>query len=593
MKFICWKYVVPRLTFVLIVALVIRFGLDPALKWAMVSGGEAMVGAKVEVGVLKTALKTGELVVTDLAVANPRAPMRNLVETCESRLLLDTNALLHGRVVITEGTLSGLQFDTDRQSSGAVERAELATDEGPSAFQPWIASGKEQSAQWLDNLGDRLSIDLVDQLQTPRLAAELENRWPQQYQSLREQVDSLQQQSKAIEESMRSVRDNPLRNFQQLGGLHGKLATMQQQTIAIQQQIAELPHQAERDREAVLAARQQDETFLRQQLQFGKIDGEGLTQTLLGAEATKSLSNALKWVSWARSQLPERSDRQQAIRRRGTTVVFTPPRPRYWIQQLQLSGSTQLGGESLQLVGTLTDACSEPQLLNEPTRLALSGSGATDLGVEITLDRRGGVSEDRFLLRCPRLAMPARMLGSDRLSVEVAPGSASVKVDLVLTDEKLGGNIEFAQGAVQLAPNTRPGQNEHLHELLSRALSSVDRVDAKVLLSGTLKKPQMKIESDLGTQLAAGVNTAMHELLRQHTDQLLAETREEVDQRMARLTELRTQAQQELLAKLGQGQKVLEQLAALQPSGGRLPTIPTSASFSQPGKSLHPDTQRK
>ncbi len=36
-----WKYVLPRLVILLIIGLAIRFGLDPALKWAIVTGGES------------------------------------------------------------------------------------------------------------------------------------------------------------------------------------------------------------------------------------------------------------------------------------------------------------------------------------------------------------------------------------------------------------------------------------------------------------------------------------------------------------------------------------------------------------------------
>ena len=60
-----------------------------------------------------------------------------------------------------------------------------------------------------------------------------------------------------------------------------------------------------------------------------------------------------------------------------------------------------LGGEPLQIVGTLTGATSEPHLWADPMRLSLQGTGAATLSLEATLDRREAVAVDHLKNRLP------------------------------------------------------------------------------------------------------------------------------------------------------------------------------------------------
>jgi uncharacterized protein (TIGR03545 family) len=92
-----WRYLLPRLAILAVVYGAVRWGLDPLLKYAIVAGGEAALGAKVEVAKLTTSLLDGEIVVDGLAAANPKKPLRNLAEAERVRLEVDASALLRKR----------------------------------------------------------------------------------------------------------------------------------------------------------------------------------------------------------------------------------------------------------------------------------------------------------------------------------------------------------------------------------------------------------------------------------------------------------------------------------------------------------------
>ena len=65
MKVIRWTYALPRLALVIVVILALRLGLDPLLRWTIVTSGEAAVGAKVEIGEVASSLLEGEVVLRE------------------------------------------------------------------------------------------------------------------------------------------------------------------------------------------------------------------------------------------------------------------------------------------------------------------------------------------------------------------------------------------------------------------------------------------------------------------------------------------------------------------------------------------------
>ncbi len=567
-KYIRLGYVLPRVAIVVIIGLAVRFGLDPTLHRALVSGGESAIGAKVELAALETSLWDGQLTVKDLAVANPQSPMRNLLEAADSQLHVDVNALLRGRVVVTNGTITGLQFDTDRETSGALAEVPAEEESGPSLLDPWLDSAGNMGEQWFEEIADRFDTNLVDQLQSPKLAQELKERWPQQYQQLESQVKSIRTRGKNLEKAIRDVKANPLRGLEKLVELQNELVSLQQEVKTVQRQIGNLPQQAESDKRAVLAAREQDEALLREKLNIGTLDGEGLTQTLLGQPVSEGLASALEWVRWARAKVPSNPAKEKDARSRGTTVRFAPPQPDFVVEGLELQGVAQLSGQPLELTGTLTNASNAPKLLPEPTELTLRGTGATDVTVSLTLDRRNEVAHDHLLLSCPQIAMPARQLGKpEKLVVEMGEGAAKFHIDLQMEGDQLVGQILFEQESLQLTPRLAKSPSGQLAKTLEQSLSGVQRLQASVALTGTLKKPKLKIESDIGSQVAAGLNATVKRVLQEQTDSLLAKSRAQVDAQLAKLTELREQAQTELLGQLGEGQELLTQLASLTGSG--------------------------
>jgi uncharacterized protein (TIGR03545 family) len=583
-----WQYFVPRIVVVAAVVLTVKYGLDPFLRWALITGGEAAIGAKVEVADVITSLRGGEITITGIAAANPRKPMRNLFETEQLRLEVDAAQLLRNRVVVHDGLIGGLQFDSERTTSGALE-ASADADAGPSAFDPIISAAQGKALAWFDDLSGRVERDLMASLATPKVIDELEARWPQQYEALKARAEGLRTKSKQIEATFRKVKKNPLRNLPQLEQLQQELAKTQAELKSTLAEIKGLPEQAKADRKAIDAARKQDEQFFREHLKLANIDAGELNQYLLGETAGGYLSQTTYWIDQAQKFIPKKKIAPPS-RTRGTNVLFVARKqPKFLVERVKLAGEARVSGQPLTFTGELVDAASEPELHDRPLRMTLVGAGAIDGNIVVELDRRGDVPHDSLTIDVPKLLLADRTLGkADKLAVKVTPGEASIKADIHIDGDQLTGVIEVHQSST-LAADTPMLRDDRLAAVLQESLSGVDQLAATVHLSGTLKKPDLKIESNLGPQLAAGVDGAVRKYLTERKDRLVAKVQGRVDEQVAKLESRRQEAQQELLAKLGEEQKLITQLASMM---GGTPSL-DSVSIPQLGKAISFDKLKR
>jgi uncharacterized protein (TIGR03545 family) len=583
-----WQYFVPRIVVVAAVVLTVKYGLDPFLRWALITGGEAAIGAQVEVAEVVTSLRGGEITITGIAAANPQKPMRNLLETEQLRLEIDAAQLLRNRVVVHDGLIGGLQFDSERTTSGALEVSAEA-DAGPSAFDPIISATQDKALAWFDDLSGRVEQDLMASLATPKVIDELEARWPQQYEALKARAEGLRTKSKEIEATFREVKKNPLRNLPQIEKLQQELATTQAELKTVLGEIKGLPEQAKADRQAIDAARKQDEQFFREHLKLANIDAGELNQYLLGETASGYLSQTTYWIDQAQRFIPKKKIAAPS-RARGTNVLFAARKqPKFLVERVKLAGEARVSGQPLTFTGELVDAASEPELHDRPLRLTLVGAGAIDGNVVVELDRRGDVPHDSLTIDVPKLMLTDRTLGkADKLAVKVTPGEASIKADIHIDGDQLTGVIEVRQSST-LAADTPMLRDDRLAAVLQESLSGVDQLAATVHLTGTLKKPDLKIESNLGPQLAAGVNGAVRKYLTERKERLVAKVQGRVDEQVAKLESRRQEAQQELLAKLGEEQKLITQLASMM---GGTPSL-DSVSIPQLGKAISFDKRKR
>ncbi len=538
-----------------------------AIEHEVVRHGERRLAARVEVGQTRVNLLGSRVSLDAIQVANPLAPLRNLVEADRCIVQLDQSAMLHKRAVVRYGVISGLRFGTPRETSGALPNMEVSSD---TTIDGWLdETATKQAQEWLDRLHQRFDRNLLEELESIRLADELLARWPEHAIALDERITELRKRTGAFHTQIRDAQENPLRNVDFLQQLPREINRIRDQVAAIGQDIVDLPNIAEEDRRAIVAAREHDEQLLGEELHFEPIDTNVLSAYLLQKQLRGPLSDLVGWLRFVRRVVPENAESAESKgdghRHRGREILFTGcrPVPDLLIRKLQLQGTTQFGGQSLELAGTLTDITDKPALHDRPIHLQLSASGPLPLAVDATIDRTGPVARDQLLVESGGIVLPKISLGrSKKLRLSLAPTIATLNVRITLEGDKLSGDVELVQRQVQITPTVGDALVRRNFDMeLGKALADVDTLSTHVTLAGTLERPQCQVSSDLGPAVAEAINQALVRTIKGYTNDVLAESHQRVDRCLAELDHQIADAQSALEPQLEDATESLDLLA--------------------------------
>ncbi len=507
-----WSYLIPRLIILGLVVVAVWIGSEPILKYALEKSGEDAIGAKVEIGKVRTAIRTGKVYLKDLQIADPRNPMLNMVQADMAYIQLDPRLLLQREIVVENGTTSKIKFGVPRTASGKLDR-NLAQSETihPTTAVEAQSSNSDLSQTWLDGFQSTVPQTSEEDLETVSLARQFKAKWLPQFETKREQITSVQNQIKLLRKIVISKdNSNPLRT-QRIQAAFNDMELMHQKIVQLQNSLVQLQKEALADRDSLLRAKRRDEEKIRQQVTANQIDSQTVSQLLLKESQTEYVNEVLRWFRWFQSTIPDPDNDFCPIPKRGTDVVFKGIKasPRLLIKSLEIDGEGHLAGQHLNFVGTANNLSSRPDLHDEPISFHLRALGKQHLIVDCVLDRRSEVVSDTLNVQCPDLNIEAQMLGSkNTILVAMGPSHMQAEIAIRINDDQLSGELVFRNSEVLMhVDDIHPlagGQATALK--INQDLASVDTFQTYVQLSGTLQKPEFEFRSDLGNKFATTMN---------------------------------------------------------------------------------------
>lgn len=556
-----WRHVLPWSLGFLGLFAAAHFVIAWAIERELVESGQRRVGARVEVGETRVTLVGGRVSLSDIHVANPLAPLRNLVEAEHCVVQLEAAALLRKQAVVRYGAVTGIRFGTERESSGALPEELAGQDQAMDGC--FDESAARQAQEWLDHLHGRFDRRVIDQLESIRLADELLARWPEQSSELESRISELRERTGEFHTQVRDAQENPLRHVEFLKRLPREINQIREQIGKITTIIDQLPQLAEEDRQAIVAARAHDEKLLREQLHFEPIDPNALSAYLLQKQLNGPLADVVGWLRLVRRVVPA-APKKESHRHRGREIVFSGCRrtPDLLVRQLQLAGTANITGTPLDFAGTLVDLTDNPARHDRPIRLRLKTKGAMPLEIAATIDRTQKVPRDQLIADCGSLTMPKLSLGTNKFRLSLAPATATLRVRVMLDGDRLSGNVELEQRQVEITPTVSSELARHHFDVeLAAALAQIDSVTTRIAIGGTIDQPTCDVRSDIGPAVATACEHALAEAAARFTEELLVESHQRVDERLAALGEQISDAQSLLEPQLADTVDHLDQLA--------------------------------
>lgn len=527
-----WSYILTRGIVVASVWAFFAFAFDPILRYSAITAGQQTVQAKVEIATLETSFFPPRISITNVAAANRNKPGTNILEFESMNGDIDGQALMHGSYVLDKAVVNGLTWNTPRDDDGLLPDSPPPDEsEGPGFSDQLEKYGKE----WANDIFDRAKQEYDPRnLESVRLAQKLEVEWKTDFDGLEARIKNVDAAGRQLKQLVdQSKRMNPIERVEAYRKIANDGSRLLREVSDIRDDLKVLPKKAEGDLGDLDEARKRDQAEIKRKVEELVVDGDKLSEFLLGPTVHQRIKKTLAWLDWGSKQASKFSDTPKPERQRGDDVFFPldNPLPDYLARLVEVTGQGEIGGDQMAVQGTITDVSSDPQLYGKPTVIRMNGRGEADVQMKAELDRTQDVPTNildvAYVLDQPTTS---QLGDDDSLIVEVRAGSTRWNVHIETIGDQLSGTVAMLQAPVLLIPEVK-ADDETLGRLIAASMKNIDRIDATVELSGTIKKPKLKLKTNLGETISNGVKEGFGREISAQKEALIAKLDTQINEK--------------------------------------------------------------
>ena len=527
-----WSYILTRGIVIASVWAFFTFAFDPILRYGAITAGQQTVQAKVEIATLQTSFFPPEISITNVAAANRNKPGTNILEFETMNGDIDGLALMHGSYVLDKAVVNGLTWNTPRDDDGLLPDSPPSEEsEGPGFGDQLEKYGKE----WANDIFERAKLEYDPRhLESVRLAQQLEVEWKTDFDGLEDRIRNVDTAGRQLKQLVdQSKRMNPIDRVEAYRRIANDGSRLLREVSVIREDLKVLPGKAEGDLGNLDEARKRDQVEIKRKVEELVLDGDKLSEFLLGPTVHHRIRNALAWLDWGSTQASKLSDQPKPERQRGDDIYLplNDPLPGYLARLIEVTGQGIIGGDQMAVQGTIVDVSSDPVLYGKPTIVRMKGQGESDVQMKAELDRTKNVPANILdVAYVLDKATTSKLGDDDSLAVEVRAGSTRWNVHLETVGDKLTGTVVMVQAPVLLIPEMK-ADDETLGRLIAASMKNIDRIDATVELSGTIKKPKLKLKTNLGETISNGVKEGFGREISAQKDALIAKLDTQINEK--------------------------------------------------------------
>lgn len=544
MSWIRWQGLIG---FGFIVALVFTLWLlltGPMLKHSIEKNGTDIVGAKVELKSARLSLEPIGVKLENFQMTNIDKPMSNLLEFNRAEVSVDFLKLLMGQVVINDLALEGIQFNTPREKSGAINNQKSKSTENNQE----TSSGQVKVSEIKNKVPSVDEILQKEPLLTLERKAELELAYDEEKVKLDAVIKQLPEKDalKVYEQRIKKLTKDDIKSLED--------------ALARKKELDSIKSDIKHDKKAIKSVSRQikeSKKRLSTQLSFLKkapaedlkniktkysLSGDGVTnisKLLIGDQAGEWADMALQGYGMAEPFMGESDKGEEAngdsapekIRAEGKFIHFLTrdPIPDFLLRKASLE--IILDTESIKgtLKGKLKDFTPQPEIIRRPAKLELSGSELKGLdsvviqGVFNHIDPLNPVDAINFNIK----GMPLkdkRMGNSDKLELNMVSSIIDIQGKAVFEKGRLDSKVDSRFSETHF---TGQGKDSWARELVA-LLAKIKSFDVQILLAGQIKDFDISISSDLDNKLKAAMKTRVAKKKNELEIKLMARLNEEI-----------------------------------------------------------------
>ncbi|TVQ78624.1 MAG: TIGR03545 family protein [Bradymonadales bacterium] len=509
---------------------------DAWLARSIESGISSLTQTKTDVRRLQTRFFPPKLQIAGLELASRSEPFKNVIEFEEILMEIELWPLLSRRLVIREFSIRGVDWGTDRKTSGRLVRPERS----PSWLSPWVT----QAMGVLREEFEELPVARLADFRIPENPQEIlnllslesesafreagakfedaETRWRGRFSELRDLRD-YQRFTGQFREATQDIPRDPQGIAERLRLVQSSIDFFQSERARVSGLISELQEAADELDGTYRAAQSAFRTDLERakaQISLDQLRVDNLSRLIFGAhwldraEAVIQYQQLLRRaLAWRASE--QRPNRQVRPRQRGRVVqIFSPkaePGFVWEFSEFSVRGLEREEGDRVSQSYELRvqGVNSSPKLYGKPTEIEVLGrfreSFLSSAKLELFFDYTTESLKDRYELSAENLKASLIPVGvSPVFPLAIREGSVSVRTGFHRVGESLSwvNRLEFSGVSWDLREVPQVGA---VIPSLSRILESVGRFWLELRFEILDGKLRFLVSSDLDELIKQGV----------------------------------------------------------------------------------------
>ena len=520
-----WTYLITRLLIVALVWGFFAFGMDPLLRYSAVTALQSATGAKADVAEVTTSFFPPTVTVKNVALASASRIGKNMVEFDELHVSLEPSSLSRRRFVVEEGRLTGVRFDTRRSDDGQLEKSSEPVSEESS----WLSDkAMELGDEWLQNLIDQAKAQLdPNTLETYRVGTGVYEKWDAHFEEIVARAEEMKPRVTQLKIQFDNARKgDTLQQIEQYLQVAQQADAVVKDVQQFRDDLKEIVPEVRTDFQTLNEARQRDQQKVKQTLSLLKPDARRISQALLGKTMYRQLQQALSWVHMAREYKDGLRQQVRPPRSAGRDIEFLVrnPAPAFLLKKLAMTGLISINEESVPFNALLADVTEDPKLLGRPCVMQLKSDSTRPLQLKVTYDATDEVPVAEMLADYRDSgSIPLRAGKAQKACVHATLSELVWTTRLTVTGEQIDGNIELQSEIGNLLFEADNDVQPEIIDAANEAIASVRKLNANVVLSGTLTQPDIDLQSDVGEQISEGVQLAFTNQLDRAKERLISE----------------------------------------------------------------------
>ena len=515
-----------------VLCLVVYFFIDTWVRLGLEAGGEAAVGAKVEIEGLHVSLSPLGMRWTRLQVADPHDGWRNLFETQNVRFAMDFGQLLRNKYIIRSMEVDELILGTKRTTDGSIPKKAAtgsAASTGGSSFTAQAEGALEKTvekspsstfalgalhlnADSLVKLLDIRTLKHLDSLKSQTLAAS------QQWNSTLAEFEGSKKKLADLETGIKSINTSQLNT---LPAITGAITTVENSVkgineissafnarrASIQTDVQSLTASAG----LVAGIAGDDFARLKGMAKLPNLSTTGVARLLVGDETVKKATTCLSYIDWARAHIKNSSSSKPDFtvppRMKGQEIAFPLERayPKFLIEKVRISGGTDsaTAGSFIHAKGEIDNITNDQSVTRVPITASLEGAegGGRTFRLKALFDRTKEVPNDEYEASLGGVPLSEFNLGKeDFLSAKMLDARMASSLRVTVPGSAFDASARTTLSGFRLAFAAEP--KSILEKIIRDVLADINAFEISFRLWNTGGNFDLALSTDLDTKIA-------------------------------------------------------------------------------------------